>query len=52
MGKLIAEDKSSPKVMQALMNYEIKTDRDAQIEEELARNLSQMKVILQGTPGI
>lgn len=33
MGKLIAEDKSNPK-----------------IEEELARNLSSMKVILQGTP--
>ncbi|KAF1356397.1 Mo25-like protein [Delphinella strobiligena] len=33
MGKLIAEDKSNPK-----------------IEEELARNLSSMKVTLQGTP--
>ena len=53
MGRLIAEDpKSSAKVMQALKNYEISTDRDAQIEEELARNLSQMKVLLQGTPGI
>jgi len=34
------------------MNHGTKTDRDVQIEEELARNLSQMKVILQGTTGI
>lgn len=52
MSKLIAEDKSNPKVVRSGTTEDSPTDQAAQIEEELARNLSSMKVILQGTPGM
>lgn len=51
MLKLIAEDKASPKVPDHYDPGELDWADDGQIEEEVARNLGQMKVILQGTPG-
>lgn len=51
MLKLIAEDKPSQKVSDHYDSSELDWADDGQIEEEVARNLGQMKVILQGTPG-
>ncbi|KAG9626530.1 Mo25-like protein, partial [Aureobasidium melanogenum] len=48
--KLIAEDKPSQKVSDHYDPSELDWADDGQIEEEVARNLGQMKVILQGTP--
>jgi hypothetical protein len=50
--KLIAEDKPSQKVSDHYDPSELDWADDGQIEEEVARNLGQMKVILQGTPGM
>ncbi|THZ87847.1 Mo25-like protein [Aureobasidium pullulans] len=50
MLKLIAEDKPSQKVSDHYDPSELDWADDGQIEEEVARNLGQMKVILQGTP--
>jgi calcium binding protein 39 len=54
MLKLTAdEDKASPKVSDLQYNpSDMDWADDGQIEEEVARNLGQMKVILQGTPGM
>ncbi|CAD0092065.1 unnamed protein product, partial [Aureobasidium vineae] len=48
--KLIAEDKPSQKVSDHYDPSALDWADDGQIEEEVARNLGQMKVILQGTP--
>jgi calcium binding protein 39 len=50
--KLIAEDKPSQKVSDHYDPSELDWADDGQIEEEVARNLGQMKIILQGTPGM
>ncbi|KAI4856446.1 Mo25-like protein [Aureobasidium sp. EXF-8846] len=50
--KLIAEDKPSQKVSDHYDPSELDWADDGQIEEEVARNLGQMKIILQGTPEI
>ena len=52
MLKLTAEDKPSQKVSDHYDPSELDWADDGQIEEEVARNLGQMKIILQGTPGM
>lgn len=52
MLKLIAEDKLSQKVPDHYDPSELDWADDGQIEEEVARNLGQMKIILQGTSGM
>jgi calcium binding protein 39 len=49
--RLSQEDKPNPKVQACFVGEEPNVADPCQLEEELARDLQQMKLRLQGTPG-